>query len=81
MRTFHIIEEVSTCGQQVVEVSQPTKDKALAVYFEYSITEPLVSTTTQGNITTYDFGDETCTITQVDDHKMFAKWTHKLGLY
>ena len=82
MKIFHIIEEASTCGQQIIEVHAENTEKALAVYFQFSQAEAAKPTaTTNGNVTIYDFGEETCTITKVDECRMFAKWTHKMGLY
>lgn len=80
MKVYHIIEVV-TNDQQTVEIHANSQERAMQVYLEYSTNDPLLSVRRQGNRTTWDYEDEVCEMTAQTEHLVFARWTHKRGLY
>lgn len=79
MKYYHIIEE--TTDQQTVEVYAETMQEALDTYFYFSTHEAPDFVIATGNQITYDFPSEICVITKQTEQLIFAKWTHKKGLY
>jgi hypothetical protein len=80
MQVYHIIEE--TIDQQVVEIHAPSASEAIAIYLKHSTHEHWDTIERlPGNRLLWNFPSEYCTMSAETEHLIFAKWTHKLGLY
>jgi hypothetical protein len=80
MKVYHIIEIVPQ-DQQTVEIHADSQERAMQVYLEYSTNDPLLSVRRHGNCTTWNYADEVCKMTAQTEYLVFARWTHKRGLY
>lgn len=77
---YHIIEE--TTDQQVIEVRANSANEAISIYIKHSTHEHWDSIEQLGNgRILWNFPTEYCTMYAKTEHLIFAKWTHKLGLY
>lgn len=80
INVYHIIEE--TTDQQVVEIHAPSASEAIAIYLAHSTHERWDSIERlPGNRLLWNFPSEYCTMYAQTEHLIFAKWTHKKGLY
>jgi hypothetical protein len=80
MQVFHIIEE--TTDQQVIEIHAPSASEAIAIYLANGTHEHWDSIERlPGNRLLWNFPSEYCTMCAKTEHLIFAKWTHKKGLY
>jgi hypothetical protein len=80
MKVYHIIEVVPH-DQQTVEIFADTAENAIAIYLHYSTNDALVSVERRGNKTVWNYTDERCEMTAQTEQLIFARWTHKRGLY
>ena len=77
---YHIIEE--TTDQQVIEIRANSANEAISIYIKHSTHEHWDSIEQLGNNRIlWNFPTEYCTMYAQTEHLIFAKWTHKLGLY
>lgn len=80
MQVYHIIEE--TIDQQVIEIHAPNANEAISIYLEHSTHErPDSIERLSNNRLLWNFPTEYCIMYAQTEHLIFAKWTHKLGLY
>ncbi len=80
MKVYHIIEVV-THDQQTVEVYADNQEQAIQIYLEHSTHDPLVTVHRLDNRATWEYEDEVCVMTAQTEYLVFARWTHKRGLY
>lgn len=80
INVYHIIEE--TTDQQVMEIHAPSISKAISVYLTHCTREHWDSIERlPGNRLLWNFPSEYCTMYAKTERLIFAKWTHKKGLY
>lgn len=79
MQIFHIIEE--TTDQQVIEIHAPSISDAIGRYISVATNDNWESIEKNGNALIWNFPDEYCIMTMATPNLVFARWTHKKGLY
>ena len=79
LKVFHIIEE--TADQQVVEIHAPSASDAISLYLRHSTHEQWDSIEQNGHKVIWNFPSEYCIMHAQTEYLIFAKWTHKKGLY
>lgn len=82
MKIFHIIETY-TADQQTVEIKAKNANDAICTYMKYATigqTPDHIEVCGNGKII-WHYADEYCVLQAWTPQIVFAKWTHRRGLY